>query len=108
MTTPSPKTTTPMIPDDQNGIKIYILPVNEGLFYLTQFPLLIDELTKIANEERCQLLNSTAMSCRQECHMSQNPDRGCISVIVGLEYNPLICKMTKEQFKQKIEDKVNI
>ena len=106
ITTPLPETTTPMLPDEQNGIKIYILPVNEDLFYLTQFPLLIDELTTIAKVEQCQLLNSTAMSCREECHMSRDPDRGCISVIVGLEYNPLRCKMTKEEFKQNIKTKV--
>ena len=107
ITTPRPETTTAMIPDEQNGIKIYILPVNEDLFYPTQFSILINELTAIAEQERCELLNGPAMSCRQECHLSQDPDRGCISVIVGLKYNPLICKMTTEQFAQEIEAEVN-
>ena len=106
ITTPSPPTTTPIVPNQDDGTKLFILPVNEISFCENKFAILIDDLTKIAEAERCKLINTNAMSCQHECHMSDDPDRGCVSVVVGLIYDPLICKMTQEQFKQKIDEQV--
>ena len=106
ITTPAPSTTTSRVPTKDDGIHIFVLPVNEKEFYETKFDLLLGDLEKIAEDERCKLLHTNAMSCQQECFMSDDPDRGCLGVIVGLIHDPLICKMTQEEFKQKIEDEV--
>ena len=106
ITTPSPETTTPMVPNQDDGIKIFILPVNEKSFCETYFDILIDNLTKIADDNRCKLINTAAMSCRHECHMSEDLDRGCVSVVVGLIVDPLICKMTQAEFRNKIDQEV--
>ena len=82
------------------------MPVNEASFYSNDFPTLIQQLQDMVAKERCQLVYGPATSCRQECHMSEDPDRGCISVTVGLKYNPLYCAMTKQELKHKIENKV--
>ena len=107
-TTPTPETTTPKLPDAENGIKIFVLPVNEQSFCETQFEILIEHLETISETERCKLLHTPPLSCRNECQMSDDPDRGCVKVIVGLIYDPLICKMTQEDFQQKIEDQVDV
>ena len=105
-TTPSPETTTSKVPNKEEGIKMFILPVNETDFADNKFPSLIGELEDLANKSRCRLIHTPAFSCRAECYMSQDPSRGCIYVIVGLIYDPLICEITTEQFKQEIEEKV--
>ena len=85
---------------------MYVLPVNEASFYSKDFPTLIQQLQDMVAKERCQLVNGPATGCRQECHMSEDPDRGCISVIVGVQYNPLYCTMSKQELKHKIENEV--
>ena len=105
-TTPSPDTTTSKVPNKEEGIKMFILPVNETDFADNKFPILIGELDELANKSRCRLIHTPALSCRAECYMSEDPSRGCIYVILGLIYDPLICEITTEQFKQQIEEKV--
>ena len=97
-----------MVPNQDDGIKVFILPVNEKSFCETYFDILIDNLTKIADDNRCKLINTAAMSCRHECHMSEDLDRGCVSVVVGLIVDPLICKMTQAEFKNKIDEEVTL
>ena len=107
ITTPGPSTTTPKIPSKDDGIHIFILPVNEQNFFENQFESFMNELTNLASESRCELISTTAMSCHDECFMSNDPDRGCLGVIVGLVNNPLICNKTQEEFKDEIDNKVN-
>ena len=106
ITTPGPSTTTPRIPTKADGIHIFMLPVNEQYFYDTYFESFMGELNEIAELERCKILNSSALSCHDECFMSDNPDRGCLGVIVGLMNDPLICKITQDEFKVRVEEKV--
>ena len=108
ITTPSPETTTPRVPDHDTGIKIFTLPVNEKSFVETSFEEMMGDLRNIAEAKRCSLRNTSAMSCRHECHMSDDPERGCVSVIVDLLIIPQLCQMTHEQFKQEIEEQVHM
>ena len=104
--TTSTTTTTQKVPTKDDGIHIFILPVNEMYFYENYFDEFVQDLKDIAYAERCKLLKTDAMSCRDECFMSDNPDRGCLGVIVGLIHDPLICKMTQDDFKERIEAQV--
>jgi len=106
ITTPGPPTTTPKVPSKDDGIHIFILPVNEQNFYEKSFQTFVDELKDLASDSRCELINTDAMSCHDECFMSNDPDRGCLGVIVGLVNDPLICNKTQEEFKDEIENKI--
>ena len=85
---------------------MYVLPVNEASFYSKNFPTLIQQLQDMVAKERCQLVNGPATGCRQECHMSEDPDRGCVSVIVDLMDDSLYCKLSLEQFEENVRDQV--
>ena len=107
ITTPGPPTTTPKIPSKDDGIHIFILPVNEAYFYENQFESFVDNLKKLASDSNCELIKTDAMSCHDECFMSNDPDRGCLGVIVGLINEPMICNKTQQEFKYEIENQVN-
>ena len=107
ITTPGPPTTTSKVPTKDDGIHIFILPVNERNFYENKFNLFVDNLIELASNSGCELINTDAMSCHDECFMSNDPDRGCLGVIVGLVKAPMICNKTQEEFKDEIENKVN-
>ena len=106
ITTSTPAPNTTVHPDEDIAIKIYILPVNEKSFYDNSFASFINELQKLANEDLCNLITGLARSCRTECHMSEDPDRGCISVTVDLVDDPLYCALSLGQFEEKVRDQV--
>ena len=104
ITTTMPPNTTTSRP--LNGeVKVYIVAVNEQGFYHEKFPTFYDEIKGLAEEKGCNITRTHIKSCRLECGMTTNPDRGCLTFEVGLEDNPIFCNYQIEAFKNDMKKK---
>ena len=97
-TTPSTTTTTVQ---SQGQVQIYIVAVNEASFVGQHLNEFWNEIQSFASE--CNLLRSNAISCVNECALSTDPDRGCVTFTVTIGKSA-ICHYTKSDLKNDLEN----
>lgn len=96
LTTPSTTTLNP----DNDAVTLYVTGVNERAFTSTSngtvqsdYMRLEDHINALAaeysssnsSEVGCNVAFSPPFSCRQECQMTQDPDRGCVKMIADVQ-----------------------
>ena len=102
ITTSAPTTTTTPGLDDLDPVTLFFVAINEE----KAIPLIESILQDTENfitmtDFRCQLVNSALTSCRKGCHMSSNPDRGCVSVMLGVTTG-LGCEYTTKELRNDL------
>ena len=100
ITTTTPVTTTTTLPS-QGQVQIYIVAVNEATFVEQHLNEFWNEIQSFASE--CSILRSNAISCVNECALSMNPDRGCVTFTVTIAKSA-ICHYTKSDLKNDLEN----
>ena len=100
-TTTTPITTT-TTPPSQGQVQIYVVAVNEATFVSMHLAEFWNEIQNFASE--CTLLRSNAVSCVNECALSTDPDRGCVSFTVTIAKST-ICHYTKSDLISDLEHK---
>ena len=95
-----PVTTTTTLPS-QGQVQIYIVAVNEATFVEQHLNEFWNEIQSFASE--CSILRSNAISCVNECALSMNPDRGCVTFTVTIAKSA-ICHYTKSDLKNDLEN----
>ena len=93
----SPSTTT--VEPEEDAVILFVTGVNEESFVSTSngtvqsdYVKLEDHILALAadyssgnNTAVCQVLFSPPYSCRQECQMTDDPDRGCVKMIADVQ-----------------------
>ena len=105
-TTMKPNITTPR---PLNGeVRIYILAINEQTFFKNHFTQLYGEISNLTqnspNGKSCKITRTNVVSCRLDCAMTSNPDRGCLAFEVALEKS-ILCDYNITTFKSDLQNK---
>jgi hypothetical protein len=100
-TTTEPNTETPK--PLRGDVTVYVVTVNEEEFYEKHWRNMWNNIEAMVTTG-CTLHRTHLVSCRSECSMTQEPDRGCVTFGVTLQ-NSVLCPNTSEQLRQGLEKK---
>ena len=97
-TTLSPESTTKEFGPVR--VTFFVVAVDENKAADQMDKVMIPDLEQLATDHLCTLRYTSITSCRIECHMSSDPERGCISVTVALNN---ACEYSVEELKSDVD-----
>ena len=105
VTTVSPAPPTAGGLENLSPIEIFVVAVNEN----DSVTIMEDKLATLNDfvssiDHRCYLIRTGYKSCKSRCHMSSDPDRGCLSVKVAVSYG-LGCEYFSSDLLKGLESK---
>jgi hypothetical protein len=100
-TTEAPATsTTPNLLDD--SVNLYALVVNEQVFVNESLDDILGEIEDMANRfsanDSCVLDRSPPVTCRAECQLGLEMDRGCVRITLSVEKS-IYCNYNNEMLR---------
>lgn len=102
-TTTKPTTVTTKPPD--GIVTIYVVAVNEQGFMSSSFEQMWNDILDMAKPNgNCNVIRSKVTSCRSECSLTSDEDRGCAKFSVTVE-SSIFCQYSTEALKSDIDKK---